>query len=314
MNPIFILIGLFILTSNAGALEPERFSFGGERTYPTSVVLSSQLPRQVQNDIYGTCHIQVASWAFNSACWRRTGVLFQSSVAYLFYRHYSDVLSGQGVLDSFLVDHNQGQFTENDAGDYALSIERIKSGSLLLESDFNMKIMTQAFQNAKVFRTNYLKLNPSDRIKVATQYEEKMKSILSFDMDQLFRTNIRGRISKAKSGFEFLMRENPTHPLNSCRTEELQILNLNLTPERAVRLINGGFPIICQFYSVAMKPQSGSHVTLIAGYTYHTNNLQFFHRDSTNAKLLSPMRGVDCYRASVVFNLSEQENLQKALN
>ncbi len=294
-------------------ISPDRISFDMKRSYPASVVLTPQLPTSVHNELYGTCHIQAAVSAFNAACWRRTGVLFQTSVAYLFYRHYSDVLSGYGVLDLFLTDLKQGQFTENDAGDFAMSLDRIKSGSLMLESDFSMKNMTSAFQKALQVRAEFWSKAAVDRVGIQSQYEEKMKSILRIDLDISLRQAAGPRATKAQNGWEFKLASNPQYPLMACHTEELRVLVLTLNAERMVRLLNAGFPILCQFRQTPTNPKSGSHVTLISGYSYQSKTFQFLHRDSLLPNLLAQKSAVDCYRASVVYNLYEEKNLQLTL-
>lgn len=294
----------------------ERINFGGTRTYPPDVTLESSLPQYPKQQRYGDCHIQAAIVAVEAACFRKTNQKFSLSDAYFFYRHLRTEITNFGNA-SFLTDLKDGQFSQNDAGDYQITLDRIKNDNAMLGSEYNMIHFGDAIKGPLKTRAKYWQLRNSKKEPNEAEFETKMRAELATSLDESLQKVAHGKLvaeNRGYGGYVHLVNKVANHPLQACEFSKLKTVDFTMTAERAVALITNAIPFICQ---TSIEGQGGEHVVLFAGYTYapgYRENLSFKVRDSRLHYLLDSGWAPYCARATVVYNPTEEAVVLKSIS
>ncbi len=281
-----------------GAVANQRLSFASGRSYPIGVSLAAQF--SVRTQLYGSCHVYAAVAATQAACFRRTSKVLELSEGYLFGLHLRAAAENPASYP-FLTINFASLFSENNAGAYSATFERIQRGQLRLDSEYSMNDLTSDLAASENIRDEYWKLAALRPGTDRHSYESQMRSQIIRDV---------GRGLESKVGKRNL------HPdVAACDSQRLRIRHIQPTPERIVRLINAGFPVICQFR--VAPPSSSSHVYVLAGYRANSSlkdGIELLARDSLSVRLLEPGLGLNCYAASVIYGQHETRAFEAALN
>tara|TARA_B110001454_G_scaffold181094_1_gene174974 strand:- start:25783 stop:26718 length:936 start_codon:yes stop_codon:yes gene_type:complete len=306
-------VGLLVSFISISLLANNRIHFSTGRTYPPSVTLETSLPTPAKVQQYGECHILAAVTAAEAACFRHTRKKFSLSSAFQFYRHIRAQLENPNSR-SFLTRFNDGQFSQNDAGIFETTLERIQNDNVMLESEYTMTQFNQAATTALKIRNQYWDLYFSKNNPNQFEFENKMRKQLTADLDESVKSVNPLVISKDETGWTQIVSKIARHPLQACEFPKLNIMHFKVTPERAVALINNGIPFICQ---TKLGGTRGQHVVLYAGYKLspsHHENLTFNVRDSRLSRLVDTGWAPYCVRAVVVFNPEERNTVLKSIN
>lgn len=192
-------------------------------------------------------------------------------------------------------------FSQNNAGAYGRTFERIQHGAVRLDREYSMSDLDKNLAQPTATRSEFLKLSPQDQALVREAYETRMRNEIALNIDETLKQRVGQR---------------PVEPeIAMCQPQTLRIRNIQPTSERVVRLINAGFPVICQFHD--SPPSTSSHVYVLAGYRFNKNfadGLELLARNSLSNQLLEYERPLDCYAASVIYAPEETASLDAALN
>ncbi len=277
---------------------PARRMAFGDRTYPLGVTLERQVSARVQK--YGACHVFAAVAAVHAACFRRTMEALPISEGYLFARHLRGEIENPKA-ESFLQIDFETLFSNNDAGHFSTTLERVRHGDVRLDHEYAMSDLDRNLRLAVAIREEFWNLRPKKLSIQRREYEERMRDRLRYDID----SEMAARFSSK-----------PLEPaVMRCATHTLETRYVTLTPERAVRLINAAFPIICQFHD--SPPSTSSHVYLLIGYRENGDfpgNLELLARDSRSPDVVRFGRELNCYQSAVVYGPEEQLRLDEALS
>jgi hypothetical protein len=275
-----------------------RATFGSARTYPPAVTLAAQF--SVRSQKYGSCHVFAAVAATQAACYRRTSAVLPISEGYLFALHLR-AAAVNPTSEPFLAMRFASLFSENNAGAYVRTFERIQDGQVRLDREYAMSDLDRDLARAEATRAEFLKLKGEIQNEARDSFETRMRSEITADIDGTVAVRIGVR---------------PVEPeVAKCQPQTLRIRNIQPTSERIVRLINSGFPVICQFHD--SPPSSSSHVYVLAGYRHNNgfkDDLELFARNSLSAQVLEYGRPLNCYAASVIYAPEETASLDAALS
>lgn len=303
-----LILSLFFIFSAHG----QRIHFENGHSYPAAVGLTASEKWGNGQQTYGECHVQAAVSAAKAACYRRTGRVFDISTGYLFYRHIRTELANWNN-EYFLSTLYPELFSQNDAGIFEITLSRIKNGSVMLNSEYSMRDFTKAVASPLKVRSQFWHLKETGRNPNTKEFERQLRSELTTALDQsLIQKNPKLMI-QAEHGFNHIIFNQPSHPLNACGFSDLQMTEFALTPERAVALINNAIPFICQ---TSISGSGGQHVVLFAGYRYskgYAENLSFTVIDSRLTRLDTGWAPY-CHRAVVLYYPSEATIVQQSIN
>jgi hypothetical protein len=138
------MLGFLLFLFNLSFSTAQALNFG-PREYPEQVQLKAALPTRPAIQKYGACHVYAAVVAAQATCYRKTQKVLPLSVGYLFYRHLRTEATSSGN-DYFLSNLHDSLFSNNDAGDYAITLNRIQNNSVTLDDEYSMFLLDRSDQ------------------------------------------------------------------------------------------------------------------------------------------------------------------------
>lgn len=269
----------------------------GERSYPLGVTLDRQVSARIQK--YGACHIFAATAAVEAACYRRTAKVLPISEGYMFGQHLRAEIEIPKSYPFLTIDFTS-LFSNNDAGHYSSTLNRVRRGDVRLDSEYSMKDLAETLVRSIKTRAEFWKFPSAEQDSQREFYEARMRSELAADLDQSFLRKTSGAL---------------TADVVACSPSTLRTKYVTLTPERIVRLINAAFPVICQFHD--SPPSTSSHVYVLIGYRENNafpDKLELMARDSGSPDVVRYGRNLNCYESAVFYGDEEQARLDDALS
>jgi hypothetical protein len=289
--------------------------FPSGRKYPDPVELSEQMLPTPPKQKFGSCHIHAAVEAAEGACYRKTHEHFDISTGYQFYRHNRELIENPKSYP-FVSPPPEGTFSNNDGGFYEDTIDRIRSGNVMLSSQFSMKDFSRAVAPEVQIQKSFARLTKAQRKIELERFEQTMRLRLSEDLDLEVLASKSGNLIVTPSGYEYQLKNNPDNPLSRCDFDSLKRIDFEMTAERAVALIANGIPFLCKFFTDPDNKNEGQHIVLFVGYEFDQNseyNVSFSTPDHDSKSKLDKGWSPECTQASVVYNAEESELVEQLI-